>query len=67
MIEPVFPRKRPHKNAPTPPGEDVAALIDPEHSDEDFLADLEKASSDEARRKLGLPAVPDRGSARTSE
>jgi hypothetical protein len=60
-------RKRPEKTVPTPPGEDIARLIDPEHTDEDFLRDLEKASSDEARKKLGLPSAPDRGSTKTSE
>jgi hypothetical protein len=58
-------RKRPEKLVPTPPGEDVAALVDPEHTDDDFLRDLEKASSDDARRKLGLPSAPDRGSTKT--
>lgn len=57
--------KRPVKTSPTPPSEDVAALVDPDHTDEDFLRDLEKATSDDARRKLGLPAAPDRGSTRT--
>ena len=57
-------RKRPEKHEPTPPGEDVAAKVDREHSDDDFLRDLEKASSNDARRKLGLPSVPDPGSPR---
>jgi hypothetical protein len=60
-------RKRPEKTKPTPPGEDVAEKLDRDHSDEDFFSDLEKASSDEARKKLGLPSAPDRGSSRTSE
>ena len=36
-------------------------------NDQDFFRDLEKASSDEARRKLGLddPSEPGRGSPRT--
>ena len=33
--------------------------IDPDHTDEDFLRDLEKATSDEARKRLGLPSAPD--------
>jgi hypothetical protein len=60
-------RTRPEKTKPTPPGEDVVEKIDPGHTDEDFLDDLEKATSDEARKKLGLPSVPERGSSRTSE
>jgi hypothetical protein len=60
-------KKRPDKNEPTPPGEDVAEKVDPDHTDEDFFSDLEKATSDEARKKLGLPSGPDRGSDRTSE
>jgi hypothetical protein len=49
-------RKRPEKTEPTPPGEDVVKKLDPKHSDEDFFRDLEKATSDEARKKLGLPS-----------
>jgi hypothetical protein len=60
-------RKRPEKPEPTPPGEDVVEKLDPDHSDEDFFRDLEKATSDEARKKLGLPSAPDRGSGRTAE
>lgn len=52
--------KRPVKERPTPPGEDVVEKIDPKHSDEDWFEDLAKASSNDARRKLGLPAVPER-------
>jgi hypothetical protein len=53
------PRKRPLKTDPTPPEEDVVEKIDPKHSDEDFFRDLEKATSDQARKKLGLPSGPD--------
>lgn len=60
-------RKRPEKLKPTPPGEDVVAKLDPNHSDEDFLRDLEKATSDEARKRLDLPSGRGRGSSRTSE
>ncbi|GIK76650.1 MAG: hypothetical protein BroJett022_03400 [Actinomycetes bacterium] len=60
-------RKRPEKTKPTPPGEDVVAKLDPEHSDDDFLRDLEKATSDRARRKLNLPSGRGRGWSRTSE
>jgi hypothetical protein len=49
-------RKRPTKDKPTPPGEDVVEKIDKSHTDDDFLADLKKATTDEARKKLGLPS-----------
>ena len=65
MLCEVPERQRPVKEDPTPPGEDVVEKIDPEHTDEDWFEDLAKASSNDARRKLGLPAVPDRGSSRT--
>jgi hypothetical protein len=54
-------RKRPTKDKPTPPGEDVVEKIDKDHSDEDFFADLKKATTDEARKKLGLPSGRGRG------
>ncbi len=47
-------RKRPAKDKPTPPSEDVVEKMDPEHSDEDFLRNLRKATTDKARKKLGL-------------
>jgi hypothetical protein len=49
-------RKRPEKQMPTPPGKDVVEKMDPKHSDADFLRDLGKATSSQARRKLGLPS-----------
>lgn len=49
-------KKRPDKTKPTPPGEDVVAKIDKKHSDEDFFRDLKKATSNQARKKLGLPS-----------
>jgi hypothetical protein len=49
-------RKRPTKDKPTPPGEDVVEKIAPEHSDEDFFRDLKKATTDKARKLLGLPS-----------
>jgi hypothetical protein len=52
-------RKRPDKNEPTPPAKDVADKMDPKHSDADFLRDLEKATSNQARKKLGLPSQRD--------
>lgn len=48
--------KRPAKTEPTPPAEDVVEKIDRKHSDDDFLRDLEKATSNKARKKLGLPS-----------
>lgn len=53
-----------HKDAPTPPGEDVAKKIDPKHSDADFFRDLRKATSDKARKLLDLPSGRGRGSAK---
>jgi hypothetical protein len=52
-------RKRPTKDKPTPPGEDVVEKIDKGHTDDDFLADLRKATTDKARKKLGLPSGRD--------
>jgi hypothetical protein len=54
-------RKRPPKLEPTPPEEDVAQLVDPEHSDADFLDDLEKASTNRATELLRQddPSGPD--------
>jgi hypothetical protein len=49
-------KKRPDTTEPTPPGRDVAKKVDPEHSEADFLRDLKKATSDKARKKLGLPS-----------
>jgi hypothetical protein len=51
-------RKRPEKQAPTPPEADVTEKMDPEHSEADFLRDLGKATSNTARTKLGLPGQP---------
>jgi hypothetical protein len=47
-------RKRPEKDRPTPPKEDVKQ--DPGHTEADFFRDLEKATSNRARKKLGLPS-----------
>jgi hypothetical protein len=46
-------RKRPQKTRPTPPERDVKQ--DPAHTEADFLRDLDKATSNRARKKLGLP------------
>jgi hypothetical protein len=48
-------KKRP-KQKPTPPSEDVVEKIDREHDDDDFLRDLEKATTNKARKKLDLPS-----------
>lgn len=48
------PRKRPTKDAPTPPQRDVKQ--DPRHTEADFFRDLEKATSNRARKRLGLPS-----------
>ena len=47
-------RKRPEKKAPTPPERDVKQ--DPGHTEADFFRDLAKATSNQARKKLGLPS-----------
>lgn len=47
-------RKRPQKTTPTPPAPDVKQ--DPAHTEGDFFRDLEKATSNRARKKLGLPS-----------
>jgi len=49
-------RKRPEKQAPTAPERDVVEKMDPKHSEADFLRDLGKATSNKARKKLGLPS-----------
>jgi hypothetical protein len=48
-------RKRPTKDKPTPSAEDVVEKIDRDHSDEDFFADLKKATTDKARKRLEAP------------
>jgi hypothetical protein len=47
-------RKRPEKTTPTPPKRDVKQ--DPGHTEADFLRDLGKATSNRARKGLGLPS-----------
>lgn len=49
-------RKRPEKATPTQPKRDVAEKQDSAHSESDFLRDLGRATSNQARRKLGLPS-----------
>ena len=60
-------RKRPEKLEPTPPPEDVRELQDPDHTEGDFLRDLEKASTNRSRERLEAddPSRPDRGSSGT--
>jgi hypothetical protein len=50
-------RKRPEKLRPTPPAPDVKQ--DAAHTEADFFRDLEKATSNQARKKLGLPSGRD--------
>ncbi len=47
-------RKRPSKTAPTPPEQDVVEKQDKKQTQGDFLRDLGKATSNRARKKLGL-------------
>jgi hypothetical protein len=55
-------RKRPEKTEPTPPKQDVLEKQDPEHTETDFLQDLDKATRriDEAKERLDdLPSERD--------
>lgn len=45
-------RKRPEKPAATPPEPDVLEKQDPEHTEADFLRDLDRVSTDRAKEKL---------------
>lgn len=45
-------RKRPTKTRPTPPQRDVTERQNAAHTEADFLRDLERATSNEAKRKL---------------
>jgi hypothetical protein len=45
-------RKRPLKTEPTPPEQDVRELQDPEQTVEDFLRDMERATTNRAAEKL---------------
>lgn len=49
-------RKRPEKQAPTPPEKDVAEKMDSAQSADGFLRDLAKATTNKARKRLGLPS-----------
>jgi hypothetical protein len=43
-------RKRPEKTKPTPPEGDVKQ--DPSHNEADFFRDLEKATTNQAKKRL---------------
>ena len=60
-------RKRPEKLEPTPPPEDVRELQDPEYTEDDFLRDLENATTNQARERLKRddPSRPGRESSET--
>lgn len=45
-------RKRPEKTSPTPPERDVTDQQDPGHNEADFLRDLAKATSNQAKKRL---------------
>lgn len=51
-------RKRPEKNEPTPPEQDVAELQDADHSESDFLSDLDRASTNRADERLAEGEKP---------
>jgi hypothetical protein len=59
-------RKRPPKLKPTPPPADVREIQDPEHTESDFLRDLDRASSNRSKELLDDPARPDPRSRKTS-
>jgi hypothetical protein len=54
-------RKKPKKIKPTEPEKDVVEIQDPQHSEKDFLRDLEKAS----KKKPDDPSRHDQVSRRT--
>lgn len=45
-------RKRPDKTTPSPPAGDVIDKQDPRHTEADFLRDLDRATTNDAKRKL---------------
>ncbi len=45
-------RKRPRKTEPAPPEPDVVEKQDPEHTEADFLRDLDRVATDRADEKL---------------
>lgn len=62
-------RKRPEKREPTRPGDDVAEKQDPDHTETEFMHDLDKASRrvSDAKERLDDPSGPGRASPKTSE
>ena len=60
-------RKRPPKTKPARPAKDVRQLQHPEHTEADFLRDLDRASTNQADELLepDESSRPDRGSPRT--
>jgi hypothetical protein len=59
-------RLRPVKTAPTPPEADVRKLLDPKQLEADFLADLDRASTNRSEEKLERASRRDPASRRTS-
>ncbi len=51
------------KDKPEPPSDEVLQKQDPEHTEDDFLADLDRATKRLADHEGG-PAAPDPGSPR---
>ena len=45
-------RRRPKKTEPTPPEADVVEKQDPEHTEADFLRDLDRVATDRAAENL---------------
>jgi hypothetical protein len=58
-------RKRPEKSEPTPPEADVRELRDSEQSEDDFLRDLDRATTNRADERLADAARREQGSPRT--
>ena len=54
----------PERKRPELPPEDIREQQDPEHTEEDFLRDLQKASTDRAKERL--EDEPDPASPKTS-
>jgi len=58
-------RKRTTKYRLTTPAPDVAEKQDPEHTEAEFLRDLERVSTDHATERLADPSEHRRGSSKT--
>ena len=58
-------RKRPTKKNLEPPSEDVREKQNPDQTEADFLRDLDRASTDDAKKRLADPSERRRGSSRT--